>query len=392
MESLNVEYLKNSLKYLGFGTALNSALESKLAEKQENFSLGVSSQFDAITKGGKVVNDRVNYELNFSKSTQTDNYFLNSYKVTVENSSNKIENTFLLGKGNDVTAKEAYNLLKGASILKKAEIQTTYDLIQSNGEQQKPLGAFKSTAEISNFIQSLPKEEKGKTVSFEARDKDFLIREFSNLGEAMPINSKNIELVFSYKDQNSNEKFNAIYNVSNYSTSLDKINQIVDKPLPNSLPISFEIRDKTNAKPLAQFDNSGKELPLVAPKKLENIWIKLDFDNKNERGDISFKKFYQNYGFDLESELSKFPIKQLSQEPEKSRLLASLGRGNTQKANLMDGQSVYIQPDPQFKKINFYDLNFSSLSVSQNANIQTSTKDSSKAPDIEESDTRKMKI
>ena len=70
----NFEYLKNSLKYLGFGENLNSALEVRLKEGLDKFTLGASAQFN--TPNAK---DMVNYELRFSKSKTTDNYFLNDY-------------------------------------------------------------------------------------------------------------------------------------------------------------------------------------------------------------------------------------------------------------------------------------------------------------------------
>ena len=104
-------------------------------------------------------------------------------------------------------------------------------------------------------------------------------------------------------------------------------------------------------------------MSVEAPKRNENIWIKLDFDQKTEGGNYAFKKFYQNYGFNLESELSRFPIKELENFQEKEMLLSSLGRGNTQKSTLENGQPVFIEADPESKKIQFYDMDFKKLDV-----------------------------
>lgn len=133
----NFEYLKKSLKYLGFGENLNSALEVRLKEGSDKFTLGASAAFN--TPNAK---DMVNYELRFSKSKTTDNYFLNDYQATLEKGNangtvqEPVSRVFTLNKGNDITAKEAYNLLSGRSIQKNAEITDKQNLTES-GEPTK---------------------------------------------------------------------------------------------------------------------------------------------------------------------------------------------------------------------------------------------------------------
>jgi ribosomal protein L15 len=98
-------------------------------------------------------------------------------------------------------------------------------------------------------------------------------------------------------------------------------------------------------------------------EKIESIWIKLDFEKLNEQGNYSYKKFYPDYGFNLESELKRYPIKELNNQQEKEILISSIGRGNAAKATLENGQSVVIEADPQSKKIQFYDMTFKELFV-----------------------------
>lgn len=239
MENNNLELLKKNLKYLGFGTSLSAALEAKISEGLDQFKIGVSAEFDAFQKDGNKRNDKVNYELNFSKSPGSKFYFLDHLRVTLND---RIENTFSFGKGNDVTAKEAYNLLRGASIHKKA---------------------------------------------------------------------------------------------------------ILNRQMDNSESASGE-------------SGQGKE---GSGEKIESIWIKLDFEKLNEQGNYSYKKFYPNHGFNLESELKKYHIKELSKQQEMEALISSIGRGNTAKATLENGQSVVIEADPQSKKIQFYDMTFKELFV-----------------------------
>lgn len=239
MENNNLEFLKKSLKFLGFGTSLNAALEAKVSERQESFKIGVSAEFSARQKDGSLGKDKVNYELNFSRSSKPFNYSLESVKVTLND---RIQNTFSYGKGNDVTAKEAYNLLRGASIHKKAILNRQMD---------------------------------------------------------------------------------------NRVSALSQVGQVKE--------------------------GSGE--------KIDSIWIKLDFEKLNEQGNFSYKKFYPDHGFQLESELGRYPIKELENFQEKEMLLSSLGRGNTQKATLENGRFVFVEADPESKKIHFYDMGFRKLDV-----------------------------
>lgn len=240
MENNNLELLKKNLKYLGFGNSLSAALEAKISQRLEQFKIGVSSEFDAFSKDGNQGKDKVNYELSFSKTPSSNFYFLDQLRVTLND---RIQNTFPFGKGNDITAKEAYNLLRGASIHKKAILNRQMD------------NAVLATGEASQEIKG-----------------------------------------------------------------------------------------------------SGE--------KIESIWIKLDFEELNEQGNYSYKKYYPDYGFHLEFELKRYPIKELDSLQEKEALISSIGRGNAAKATLENGQSVLIEADPEAKKIRFYDTAFKELFVS----------------------------
>ncbi|MFN8271930.1 MAG: hypothetical protein U0U33_16810 [Chitinophagaceae bacterium] len=89
-----------------------------------------------------------------------------------------------------------------------------------------------------------------------------------------------------------------------------------------------------------------------------NAWIQLDLEKKNEQGNYETKQFHQNYGYDIVVSLQKYPIKELLEEKEKERLIASLQRGNLQvvifQLNGSD-QKMFIEANPQFKTLNIYD-------------------------------------
>lgn len=115
MNVKNLEFLKEGLKYLGFGDKLNADLESKIKEQPNEFKLNLVGEFNKDN-----IKDRVNYILDFKKSDQTDMYFLNRYQATLKNDDPGQEKTqtFYITKNSGITAKEAYNLLSGRAVNK----------------------------------------------------------------------------------------------------------------------------------------------------------------------------------------------------------------------------------------------------------------------------------
>lgn len=115
MNIKNFDYLKETLKYMGFGDKLNTDLEAKLKEQPAEFKLTMIGEFNKDN-----VNDKVHYSLDFSKSKDTDMYFFNKYQATVphEDPAKERTQTFYLEKNAGITAKEAYNLLNGRAVNK----------------------------------------------------------------------------------------------------------------------------------------------------------------------------------------------------------------------------------------------------------------------------------
>jgi hypothetical protein len=134
MNTENQTYLKDNIKYMGFGEKQNEALEQHLMEGKESFQLTINTE----------VNKKAfEATLNFRKSDNSDMYFFNSYHANLQRSNGeKKEQTFYLHKGKGVTAKEAYNLLEGRSVHKeltnkagvayKAWIQLDFDKKDKN--------------------------------------------------------------------------------------------------------------------------------------------------------------------------------------------------------------------------------------------------------------------
>lgn len=102
-----------------------------------------------------------------------------------------------------------------------------------------------------------------------------------------------------------------------------------------------------------------------------SAWLKIDFENKDDKGNHKLNQFSEQYGYDLEKTLSNFPIKEMGSEEQKLMLLSSLKKGNVQQVTMeKDGnQSKYfIEAVPQYKNINVYDPK---MNMVKRQNVQT---------------------
>jgi hypothetical protein len=210
MNEKNFDYLKDQVKFTGFGEGMEAELREKMQTQSPAFQLYHNTRFG---------NDIATATLHFKKSEQSEMYFFNKYDLTVklENSPDMVKQTFYLGKVNNITLKEGYNLISGRAVNK--------DLSNKEGQQY-------------------------------------------------------------------------------------------------------------------------------------NVWLQMDFKETDRNGNYQLKHYHQNYGFDLQKELAKHPIKELGSEQEKTRLLESLQKGNRQAVTFIKTgieQRMFIEANPRFKTLNVYD-------------------------------------
>jgi len=111
MNEQNFEYLRDSIKYAGFGERLYGDLENGLKSGAAEFQLTQSTEVNRKT---------FDVTLNFRKSENTGLYFFNSYHASLKRSNGETKDqVFYLTKGKGVTAKEAFNLLEGRAVYKE---------------------------------------------------------------------------------------------------------------------------------------------------------------------------------------------------------------------------------------------------------------------------------
>lgn len=110
MNEKNVDYLKDQIKYTGFGENLTEQLLEKIEQKLETFTLQYQTKYGQNT---------MEVELYFSKSMTQNMYFFNAYVVNLKGAAGEMVQTFYINKGNNITLKEAYNLMSGRAVYKK---------------------------------------------------------------------------------------------------------------------------------------------------------------------------------------------------------------------------------------------------------------------------------
>lgn len=151
MTQTNLEFLENQIKYTGFGEALNPVLKEQMEKGEKEFMISHQADF------GKSV---LKSELSFKKSDQSDLYFFNSYKAMLskEGTSPSLEQIFYIGKDNNFTMKEAFNLLQGRSVNKdlvNKEGQIYNAWTNLNFKDAEPSGNFKMTHYHQNYGYNL---------------------------------------------------------------------------------------------------------------------------------------------------------------------------------------------------------------------------------------------
>lgn len=150
-----------------------------------------------------------------------------------------------------------------------------------------------------------------------------------------------------------------MYFFNSYSASLKKQNET--DAVKQTFYINREGGNITQKEAYNLLDGRAVNKDLVSKEgKLYNAWVQLDFKESALNGNFKIKQFSEKYGFDLEKSITKLPIKELSDQTDKTRLIESLGKGNRQAVTLTHNgsdQKVFIEANPQFKAVIVYDQN-----------------------------------
>lgn len=111
MNTQSMQYLKDQVKYMGFGDKADKAIEEALKKGDKEFRIPLQLNY-----GG----EKVHYDLSFKQGEKGDLYFFNNYRAQIEKAEGT--QTFYVNKTADsFTSKEAYNLLSGRAVNKQVE-------------------------------------------------------------------------------------------------------------------------------------------------------------------------------------------------------------------------------------------------------------------------------
>lgn len=109
----NFNFLKDQIKFLGFGTKENLHLElaNKITQGADNFKIDLHSEMNHFKS------NQIKFELSFNKSKETGNVFFNSYEIKLNNKEKEQYLSFTVDlKKIPFSAKEAVNLIEGRSV------------------------------------------------------------------------------------------------------------------------------------------------------------------------------------------------------------------------------------------------------------------------------------
>jgi len=167
------------------------------------------------------------------------------------------------------------------------------------------------------------------------------------------INKKPFEVTMNFRKSETTD----MYFFNNYHASLEKG---MDEKAEQTFYLN-KGKGVTGKEAFNLLDGRSVHKDLVTKEgQPYKAWMQLDFENKDKNNNFEVKQFHEKYGFDLKAAVEKFPITDLKEADKEKALMQSLQKGNVQSVTIeKDGSShkMFIEADPQFKKVNLYDTN-----------------------------------
>lgn len=248
MNQENLNYLKENLKYMGFGDKLYADLEHNINQGFPEFVLKMDSEFNK---------SKLESTLHFSRSKETDMYFFNRHDAVLKNDVGTLEQTFYVNKGHGVTLKEAFNLLEGRAVYKEItpkEGERYHAWIQLDFKQKEENGNYKTKQFHENYGYNLA-ETLAKFPIKELTDEQKNERLMMSLQKG---NLQSVTIIVEGKDQQFFIEANPQYK------TLTMYNNGATRPLSNDQKIELmtpEARQKLNGKDVStEKEQQGKEI------------------------------------------------------------------------------------------------------------------------------------
>ncbi len=166
------------------------------------------------------------------------------------------------------------------------------------------------------------------------------------------INKKPFEAILNFRKSDSTD----MYFFNNYHASLERSNgERMEQTLYLNKGHGITAKEAYNL-----LDGRAVQKDLVTKEGQPYKGVQLDFNTKDKNNNFEVKQFHENYGFDLKATVEKFPVTNLKDPEKEKELMQSLQKGNVQSVSIeKDGNThkMFIEADPQYKKVNLYDSN-----------------------------------
>ncbi|MFL5738921.1 MAG: hypothetical protein ACJ75B_01785, partial [Flavisolibacter sp.] len=94
MNEKNLSFLKDTLKYHGFGEQLYGDLEKNISQKFPEFVLRLDSEINK---------EKISAALHFRKPEGSDMYFLNKWEAALSTERGEVQQSFYFTKGQGIT-------------------------------------------------------------------------------------------------------------------------------------------------------------------------------------------------------------------------------------------------------------------------------------------------
>ena len=202
------------------------------------------------------------------------------------------------------------------------------------------------------------------------------------------INKKPFEVTMNFRKSDTSE----MYFFNNHHASLEKANGQKEEQ-------TFYLnkgKGVTGKEAFNLLDGRSVHKDLVTREgQPYKAWIQLDFENKDKNNNSEVKQFHENYGFDLKNAVGRFPIAELKDPEKEKALMQSLQKGNVQSVTIeKDGSShkMFIEADPQFKKVNLYDSNMKVVAKESLDQYKTGVEKGAKAVKEDVADDKKKEL
>lgn len=260
MNQKNFEYLRDQVKYTGFGEALENELKQKIEEGHPEFKLQHQAQY------GK---DSVTAVLNFSQSKQSDMYFFNSYQASLQkdNSPDEMAQTFYVNKSGTITLKEAYNLMEGRAVnkdLTSKEGQVYNAWIQMNFKQSDDQGNFKLKYYHQNYGYDL-EAALSKHAIKELGNEDYKSNLIDSLKKG---NLQSVTFQIDGADQKRYIEANPQFKTINiYDSDMQRIDKRQSRKEKESESVDQSVKQDSKKEKQAPDEDDGPEIPKKSKKR-----------------------------------------------------------------------------------------------------------------------------